>query len=112
MNSLSDMIAKTQYSLRQIKISENLYSRLKHYCVVKKITLTNFYKNMLDWFIQQRQSETNFVFLASVNHGKRLSLWIRNDQLHHVKQVADQAQVSDARVIYTYFLTYVDTIGL
>lgn len=94
-------------SLRQIVIAESIYLKIKQYCINKKITLTTFYYEMLQWFLKNYGHDTNLVFQASLNRGKKLSLWIQSRQLLDIKRIASNANVSDARVIYSALMLYV-----
>lgn len=95
------------YYLRQIKIPINLYHDLKNYCHANKISMKLFYKNMLDWYIQHYKYNENSLYQASLNKGKTLSLWIEKKQIETVHNYAAKNKISDARVIYTALMLYI-----
>lgn len=97
-------------SLRQIVIAETIYLKIKQHCANRQITLTMFYDEMLESFIKHYDNVKTLTFHASQNKGKKLSLWIHERQIAKIKKMAANANVSDARVIYTALVFYVDRL--
>ncbi len=95
-------------TLRQIKLPLPVYQFVKNYCEQFELHFKKFYFNMIEWFIQYYEQTQDIVIQASHKHGKILSMWIDNEQLESVQLIAQQANVSDARVLYTAMVLYVE----
>ncbi len=102
---ISNMEPKN-YILRQIRISNKLYNRIKQHCKTNKKTMTQLYHEVLAWFIENVAQTPTLVYHASYKRGQVLSLWLEETQLKAISQLALQAKVSDARVIYTAIILY------
>src|SRR3989338_6940910 len=94
------------YVLRQIRISNKLYKGIKQYCKTNKKTMTQLYNEVLTWFINSVAQTTTQVYHASYKQGQMLSLWLEESQIKIISQLALQAKVSEARVIYTAVILY------
>lgn len=99
-----------EYQLRQIRISDDLYRRIRNHCNIRNITLTAFYDEMLRKFINKVQDNASIVYHASFKNGRLLSLWIRKEILVKLQDLGRQARVADARVIYTALMDCVENI--
>ncbi len=98
-------------SLRQIKISVSLYQNIKLYCQTHHISMKFFYKKMLAWYINQYQNDPNVIYQASLKEGKALSLWIEQSQLYVIQTLSHKNKISDARVIYTALMLYIEYLN-
>lgn len=101
----------TQYLFRQIRIDNKLYLQIKTYCVQNDIALFQFYEAAIRRFLLQIKQE-KMNYLATYRKGKLLTIRINEFLARFVKQCAIQANVSEARVIYTALITYIDSISL
>ncbi|MES2217084.1 MAG: hypothetical protein V4501_01600 [Pseudomonadota bacterium] len=100
----------TDYCMRQIKIPNETYLVIKHYCKNNRISLIYFYETMLDWFLNEHRQQNTLVYQASTKHRRTLSLWIRRRQIDLINKMATNAKVSDARVIYTAMMLYLENL--
>ncbi len=96
------MAIKNNYSLRQIRVPQALYQAVKHYCITADITLNTFYKEMFGWYLAQ----DNAIYFASYKKGRIMSIWIEEKQLAELSALAQVANVSDARVVFTAIVLY------
>ena len=98
----------TNYFMRQIKIPNETYLKIKYYCQHNQISLASFYEIMLDWFLDEYALKNNVMFQASRKHHHTLSLWIKGRQIAEISKLASEAKVADARVIYTAMMLYLE----
>lgn len=99
-------------TLRQIQITKSLYLKLKRHCINEETTLTQFYEDMLTWFIKARAKNKESNCLASHRDGKKLSLWLQPAHAKKVAIFAKKDNVSEARIIHTALIYYTSSIGL
>jgi hypothetical protein len=94
--------------LRQITLRDEDYRSVRYSCIQNDQTLTEFYRHMLDWFFEEYLNDPSLTLQASVKQGKRLSLWIEERQIRLIKTLSDRFKASDARVIYTALVLYLN----
>lgn len=99
--------SETNYCLRQIRIPIGLYNSIKQYCRHSRKVLREFYKEMLAWFIDSHGKNSALLYQASHKNGRILSLWLERWQVDTIHKMAIDAGVSDARVIYTAMMLYI-----
>lgn len=96
------MVDKKSCCLRQIRVPLALYQAVKHHCIKAGITLNIFYKEVFAWYLQQE----NTIYFASYKKGRIMSIWIDDNQLKDLRVLAQAANVSDARVVFTALILY------
>ena len=96
------------YELRQIRISHESYHAIKKSAAACMCTMTEWYDHILTVFIKSHQNMPIKQYFSSVKNGKPLSLWIKKEKLEIIKEMASKAQVSDARVIFTAIMLFLE----
>ena len=97
----------TKYLFRQIRIEHNLYLAIKIFCVQYEIALFNFYETALSWFFRET-NDKKINYRATYRKGKLLTVRINQFLAVKVKKLAFEANVSDACVIYTALVSYIE----
>jgi hypothetical protein len=95
------------YLFRQIRIENNLYLKIKMFCVQNEIALFQFYENSLRWFLRLINQE-KINYRATYRKGKLLTVRVNGYLAELVKKLAMEANVSEACVIYTAIITYIE----
>lgn len=96
------------YSLRQIRVTKEFYFKLKQYCHTHQKKMFYLYDEALTWFLEKYTSNSLSHYHASVKNGRCLSLWIHKAQIAKIQRIAAMAEVSDARVIATALILYLE----
>jgi len=94
------------YSLRQIRVAEEFYVKLKRYCHSHCTKMFSLYDEVLNWFLEQYANNPLIYYHASFKNGRCLSLWVHKSKIEKIQQMAKTAQVSDARIIATALMLY------
>lgn len=96
------------YALRQIRVTTKFYWQLKEYCRQHRKKMFNLYADALTWFLTKYAVNPFLYYYASCKNGRCLSLWIHKEQIQKIQQIARSARVSDARVIATALMVYLN----
>jgi len=102
------MLRFTDYVLRQIRIPKELYVKIKKYCRAQHKTMLTFYEEIVTWFLAKYTTTPPTHYHASFKNGRCLSLWISKNKIEKIQKIAKIAQVSDARVIATALILYIE----
>lgn len=97
----------TQYLFRQIRIENHLYLTIKMFCVQHETSLCEFYEAAIRWFIRE-SSQSKVNFRPTYRKGKLLTVRINQLLATNIQKIASEANVSDACVIYTALISYVE----
>lgn len=100
------------YVVRQIKISETIYRKIKMFCIGRDISLKKFYSDMVEQFFADLQQGKEFQYLAGKKSGQRMSIYIPRGYVERIKQLAMLHDVSEACIIYTAFVNYLSYLSL
>lgn len=100
------------YALRQIRIPKEFYTKIKKYCRVQHKKMFIFYEEVLTWFLAKYEYSPPTHYYASFKNGHCLSLWLKEDKIQKLQKMALLAQVSDARVIATALILYLEENNL
>lgn len=104
------MLDTSGFIVRQIKISHEQYKSIKVYCVTGNFTMKIFYRNMLDHFIHEINQGKIFDYLAGKKNGYRLSIYVEDFLAVKINKLAELHNVTEARIIYTAFVNYINYI--
>ncbi len=100
---------KTGKVAKQIRIPKELYLKLKTCCAAQGKTLQYFYDDMLFWFFHNIAAKnTELKYLASHRNGYKHNVYFSSERLPTVQALSHSANVSEARVIYTALIYYLD----
>lgn len=100
------------FVVRQIKVSEVIYRKIKMFCVDNNISLKRFYCDMLEKFFADLKNGKEFHYLAGKKSGQRMSIYISNSYAARLKKLAVLQDVSEACIIYTAFVNYLSYLTL
>ena len=106
------MLSLAHYALRQIRIPKEFYLKIKNHCRMQHKKMFVFYEEVITWFLAQYAASPPAYYYASFKNGHCLSLWLKEDKIQKLQQMAKIAQVSDARVIATALILYLEKNGI
>jgi hypothetical protein len=98
------------YRLRQVRVSEKVYQQLKAFCKDRHLKMIEFYDQCLNWFLMNCHKP--IFYHASCKNGHQLSLWLRETHIEQIKTLAKCANVSEARVVFTALMSYLEKRSL
>lgn len=98
----------TNYALRQIRIPKEFYVKIKKHCRTQHKKMFVFYEEVVTWFLTHYECSPPTHYYASFKNGHCLSLWLKEDKIQKLQKMAKVAQVSDARVIATALILYLE----
>ena len=96
-----------RYKARQVGVPKELYRTLKVWCSSNEMSMTNFYREMIDWFFAKViKTSQNSTYCASHKKGYPMSLWLDEKYINKIHRVAERNRVSEARVLFTILIAY------
>lgn len=102
----------SKYCFRQIRIDKNIYLNIKSYCVINEKKLFNFYQEVLDWFFENTNNNSAPIYQASHKKGQLLSMRLTEDTAKKINKFANEANVSNARIIHTAISRYIEHLKI
>lgn len=98
-------VLQPKYYVRQVRIPNEIYLKIKLFCVNNQITMLQFYSDMLDRFFSSYELR-DIVYRASEKKGYRLSVYVNYKQAKVLKKLGSHCAVSEARIIHTALIEY------
>lgn len=104
----------TDRVLQQIPIPEDERQEIKSYASSRGMKIYNMTDEVLDWYFR-RLSEDKLPILASPKApegNKYWSLWILNEHMTRIEDIAGKERCSGNRVIYSAFKNWLQERGV
>jgi hypothetical protein len=94
------------YRFRQIRIDRRLYLRIKHYCISHDKKISEFFEEILSWYVNQLRPIHPITYQACRQEDYLMTIRISNRLAETVDEIAKQEKISAARIVSTALTLY------